>query len=198
MWQRRGSLVTAEFSNVSFICHYQPFLPHSKWETEALLMQFGIWREIWGMERSKWQSFHFPPGPKLHKFTTGSQDHRSSLANCEPQHKRLEIWVLWQGDLLNEKSSMRLKINLKKISTEDNSVTLNLVKADNTGHKQKEKSFPRAEHKHGMSGLMLGKRENTQTVGNRMEHTSQVPGTSVESIKKAGESQGHHPGKHPQ
>lgn len=133
-WQRRGEVVTGASSNVSFIClskcrHYRPFLPHSKWETEAQLMQFGNWREMWGMERRRCQS-----------STIGSQEHHSFPANYEPQHKRLEIWVLWQG---MKKLSTRLKIHLKKISTEDNSVTWNLGNASSTGHKQREKKIPR-------------------------------------------------------
>lgn len=77
---------------------------------------------------------------------------------------------LAERSLLNEKFSTRLKIHPKKISTEDNSATLNLVKASNTGHKQRKESFPRTEHKHRMSGFEAGEGEKTQTAGNRREY----------------------------
>lgn len=141
-------------------------------------MQFGNWREIWGMERSRCQS-----------FTTRSQEHSSSLANYEPQHKRLEIWVLLQG---MKKFSTRLKIHPKPISTEDNSVTWNFVKAINTGHKQRKKRFPGAEHQHGMSGFVSGKGENTQTVWNGMEHAqSSARNISEEDIQGNTHSESH-------
>lgn len=109
MGQRRGEIVTVASSNVPFIClskyrHYQPFLPHFKWQIEALLMQFGNWREIWGMERSRCQVFmraSFIPS-KLQATTQevgdlGSQAGRSPMAeNSSPKKSPLKT-ILWCG-----------------------------------------------------------------------------------------------------